>query len=57
MSEDYKNGLVTGLAMQPLYVVAQQEKKASENICGAKVVPLDMMSDDGRCKFIDFEED
>lgn len=57
MSEDYKNGLVTGLAMQPLYVVAQQEKKASENICGAKVVPLDMMSDDGRCKYIDFEED
>ena len=54
MNDDYKRGLVTGLAMQPLYVVIQGGgEKVPDNFCG-NVVLGDVFSDDGYCKFIEF---
>ena len=53
MDDQYKQGLITGLAMQPLYVVAQSGEKVPDNFCG-NVVLGDVFSDDGYCKFIEF---
>lgn len=53
MNDDYKRGLVTGLAMQPLYVVVQSGEKEPDNFCG-NVVLGDVFSDNGYCKFIEF---
>ena len=57
MNDDYKKGLVTGLAMQPLFVVTEQGggKAKAENYCSATVT-TGLLSNDGKCKFINFEE-
>ena len=56
MNDDYKRGLVTGLAMQPLYVVKKPGGAAgAENFCGCTVI-IGIASDDGYCRQIVFEE-
>lgn len=56
MNEDYKRGLITGLAMQPLYVVSQQGGKTKrENYCDTTAL-TGIMSDDAHCKQITFGE-
>lgn len=57
MNDDYKKGLVTGLAMQPLFVVTEQGggKARTENYCSATVT-TGLLSDDGYCRYINFEE-
>lgn len=57
MNDDYKRGLITGLAMQPLYVVNQQGGKIKhENFCVIYVVPDGIKCDDTMCVFINKEE-
>ena len=56
MNDDYKRGLVTGLAMQPLYVAVQHNTSNPDNFCGA-LVTLGIMSDDAFCKQITYEEE
>ena len=57
MSDDYKRGLVTGLAMQPLYVSEPSSTEAAENFCEQTVIGDGIMSDDCYCRYIEFEED
>ena len=57
MNDDYNRGLVTGLAMQPLYVVNKRGgAERAENFCGCTVI-IGIASDDGYCRQIVFEEE
>lgn len=56
MTDNYKRGLVTGLAMQPLCVVQKQAEAPHENYCEMHVTPINALSNEGYCRFIDFEE-
>lgn len=54
MTDDYKKGLITGLAMQPL-CVAESSGEVSENRC-ANCVLTGIVSDEGWCRLITYEE-
>lgn len=55
MNDDYKRGLVTGLAMQPLAVVSTVNIPVEEpNLCGLTII-LGIKSEDGYCAWIDYE--
>lgn len=56
MNDEYKKGLATGLAMQPLFVVTEQGGSAkAENRCSPTITP-GFLCDDGCCRYINFEE-
>lgn len=55
MTDDYKRGLVTGLAMQPLCVIEGGGEKTSDNAC-ANLALVGMMSNQSYCRDITFEE-
>lgn len=55
MNDDYKKGLITGLAMQPLYVTEDGGEKEHENFCAEYVIPFGIVSDNGYCDDISFE--
>ncbi len=55
MTDDYKKGFVTGLAMQPL-CVAEGSGGASENLCYTCALP-GIVSEDCACRLITFEEE
>ncbi len=59
MTEDYKRGLTVGLAMQPLYVVAGNENSdiQSDNYCAPAVFVGEIISNDGLCRMISYEEE
>ena len=54
MTDDYKKGLITGLAMQPL-CVAERSGEVSENRCDDCVL-TGIVSDEGWCRMITYEE-
>lgn len=55
MTDDYKKGLVTGLAMQPLAVVGMVSIPVEEpDLCGLTVI-LGIKTEDGHCAWIDYE--
>lgn len=53
MSDDYKRGFITGMAMQPLYVVEGGGEAVQENFCTATTLP-GIMSNDCYCEHIEF---
>ncbi|MDE7398972.1 MAG: hypothetical protein K2N06_05525 [Oscillospiraceae bacterium] len=54
MSDDYKRGFITGMAMQPLCVVEGGGEAVQENFCADTVLVGDTISNDGYCKNIEF---
>lgn len=50
MTDDYKKGLVTGLAMQPLYVT-EGGADGSGGLCADAVIPA-VLTEDGYCREI-----
>lgn len=58
MDDNFRKGFITGMAMNPLYVVAQQGGDSSaECFCTDYIVPDGAISDDGMCVFIEDKED
>ncbi len=58
MNDDFRKGFVTGLAMNPLYVVEQQSSDSGkqETICEACAIGAGTVYDDTRCVFINMED-
>ena len=52
--DNFKKGFILGMAMNPLYVVAEQGSgnSVSENFCVLYVVPNGIICDDAICEFI-----
>ena len=59
MTEDYKRGLIAGLAMQPLCVVAGSESShiQLDNYCAPAAFVGEIISNDGFCQMINYEEE
>ena len=56
MDKQYQQGLITGLAMQPLHVSIQEKEKAHEIFCNILAMP-GVKIDTVYCKQINFEEE
>lgn len=53
MSDDYKRGFITGMAMQPLCVVEGGGEEVQENFCDNTTLP-GIMSNECYCEHIEF---
>lgn len=54
---DFDKGMITGLAMQPLYVAEPVVDEQTENFCDTYATAGGIATDIGYCKNIKFEED
>lgn len=57
MNDDYKRGLVTGLAMHPLCVTIQHTASNPDVFCDCYVDLIDTVSDDSLCDFLNETEE
>lgn len=58
MDDNFRKGFIMGMAMNPLYVVAEQRSMpASDNFCVDFAVTDGSVCDDGICVFINEEDD
>lgn len=57
MTEDYKHGLIIGLSMQPLCVVAGSENSniQSENYCAPASFVGEIVNNDVLCQMINYK--
>ncbi|MDE7398294.1 MAG: hypothetical protein K2N06_02085 [Oscillospiraceae bacterium] len=53
MNNEFQRGFITGMAMQPLYVVEGGGEAVQENFCDNTTLP-GIMSNDGYCEHIEF---